>query len=175
MTASPLSRPIAVADVGPNGLTVDIVADAGERAALAKANEAIAVEDLRAEVTMRPFGKDGVAVSGRVDAKVQRMCGVTLEPFVETVSEPIDVRFAPASEVVAVEEGGEIELGPDDPPDPFVGGVIDVGAVVSEFLTLGLDPYPRKPGATFEQPEDPDGDRSPFAELRKLKRPDDGG
>lgn len=175
MTASPLSRPIAVVDVGSNGMTLDIIADQAERAALAEANEAVAVEEFRAGVTLRPFGKDGVSVTGRVDAKVQRICVVTLEPFVETVSEPIDVRFAPAAEVAAVEEGGEIELGPDDPPDPFVGGVIDVGAVVSEFLTLGLDPYPRKPGATFEQPSDPDGDGSPFAELRKLKRPDGGG
>ncbi|GLK55390.1 hypothetical protein JOD31_000311 [Methylopila capsulata] len=175
MTASPLSRPIAVVDVGPNGLTVDVIADEAERAALAEANEAVAVEELRAGVTVRPFGKDGVAVTGQVDAKVQRICVVTLEPFVEIVSEPIDVRFAPAAEVAAVEDGGEIELGPNDPPDPFVGGVIDVGAVVSEFLTLGLDPYPRKPGATFEQPSGLDGEGSAFAELRKLKRPDDGG
>lgn len=173
MTASPLSRPISVADVGPDGLVVEIVADAAERAAVAAANEALAVETLRAKVMLRPFGKDGVAVAGRVDAEVRRTCVVTLEPFVETVSEPIDVRFAPAQEVSQVEEGGEIDLGPNDPPDPFVGGVIDVGAVVSEFLTLGLELYPRKPGAAFELPSASDaGDASAFAELRKLKGPD---
>ena len=37
-----------------------------------------------------------------------------------------------------------------DIPDPLVGGRIDFGALTAEFLALGLDPYPRKPGIAFE-------------------------
>ena len=37
-----------------------------------------------------------------------------------------------------------------DIPDPIVGGRIDFGVLTAEFLALGLDPYPRKPGMAFE-------------------------
>jgi hypothetical protein len=53
-----------------------------------------------------------------------------------------------------------------DEPDEIVDGRIDLGALASEFLTLALDPYPRKPGAAFEPPVDPDDDGSPFSGLR---------
>ncbi len=52
----------------------------------------------------------------------------------------------------------EIEAAPDraaalaeqpDPPDPIVNGRIDLGQLAAEFLALGLDPYPRKPGVEF--------------------------
>jgi hypothetical protein len=44
--------------------------------------------------------------------------------------------------------------------------------VVAEFLVLGIDPYPRKPGEVFTPPE-PAGDAkrdNPFAALEKLKK-----
>jgi hypothetical protein len=60
-----------------------------------------------------------------------------------------------------------------DPPDPIIGGRIDLGALAAEFLSLGLDPYPRKPGVDFEAPEgDAPGEESPFAALGKLRRPE---
>jgi len=55
----------------------------------------------------------------------------------------------------------------DDPPDPLIGGAVDLGSVVSEHLTLALDPYPRKPGAQFVEPAAEDGVVSPFAQLRR--------
>ena len=41
----------------------------------------------------------------------------------------------------------------------------------SEHLTLGLDPYPRKPGVAFAEPAPlgADADASPFAALKTLK------
>jgi hypothetical protein len=40
---------------------------------------------------------------------------------------------------------------------------------VTEFLILGLDPYPRKPGVVFQPPHDDKPDPGPFAGLAKLK------
>jgi uncharacterized metal-binding protein YceD (DUF177 family) len=60
----------------------------------------------------------------------------------------------------------------DDPPDPIIAGRIDLGALVTEFLALSLDPYPRKPGVEFEDaPTAPDDrlEESPFAKLAALK------
>ena len=34
----------------------------------------------------------------------------------------------------------------------MIDGKIDLGALAAEFFALGLDPYPRKPGAEFVAP-----------------------
>jgi hypothetical protein len=59
-----------------------------------------------------------------------------------------------------------------DPSDAIRNGVIDLGAMVSEFLVLGIDPYPRKPGAVFTPPESASGEgaNKPFAALAKLRK-----
>ncbi len=56
-----------------------------------------------------------------------------------------------------------------DPPDEIVDRKIDVGALTAEFLALGLDPHPKKPGVEFE-PVIEDSDASPFDELARLKK-----
>jgi len=54
-----------------------------------------------------------------------------------------------------------------------VGGVVDLGALATEFLILGLDPYPRKPGAVFEPPQDANRDQGPLAALGRLAKRQD--
>ena len=66
------------------------------------------------------------------------------------------------------------EEGDEDPPDLIVDGRIDLGALAAEFLALGLDPYPRKPGAAFEPGEEEAGRDSPFAALARLRGDADG-
>jgi hypothetical protein len=56
-----------------------------------------------------------------------------------------------------------------EPPDEIVNGKIDLGAVVAEFLALGLDPYPRKPGVDFDYKDPADAEHNTFAALGKLK------
>ena len=97
-------------------------------------------------------------VTGAVDAEVTQICVVSLEPFAATIDEPVEVRFAPAAEASAARRGGEsgdeasFDLDGEDEPDPIVEGRIDLGALAAEFLALGLDPYPRKPGVEFGRP-----------------------
>jgi hypothetical protein len=52
----------------------------------------------------------------------------------------------------------------------MVGGAVDLGALATEFLILGVDPYPRAPGAVFEQPRKPTPESGPFADLAPLAR-----
>ena len=58
----------------------------------------------------------------------------------------------------------------DEPPEPLVGGTIDLGALATEFLLLGIDPYPRKAGAEFAPPKAEDDGAHPFAALEALKK-----
>ncbi len=60
----------------------------------------------------------------------------------------------------------------EDPPDPILDDTIDLGAVAVEFMVLGLDPYPRKPGVHFDDMVIGEKDApapSAFAALARLK------
>ncbi len=48
----------------------------------------------------------------------------------------------------------------DEPPEPLVDGKIDLGAIATEFLLLGIDPYPRKAGAEFAPVKTDDAERA---------------
>ncbi len=183
--ASPLSRRVAITDVPAEGLDMDIVASDAEREALAALNGLPAIHSLTAALSLRRWRKDGLEVTGELRARLRQTCVVTLEEFDSEAVEPIDVRFAPpAEEPRPRSRRHEVEPEPhehdplaEDPPDPLVGGVVDLGAVVSEFLTLALDPYPRKPGAAFVEPApESQSNVSPFAQLRRLRdEPQKGG
>jgi hypothetical protein len=168
------SHPIAVADLPPDGIEVELVPDADTRAALARHVGVLAVPELVARFKITPDGRGGAEVHGNLAATVQQTCVVTLEPFDNPVAERITVRFAPAAAISSAARS--VEMSGEDLPDPLVGGVFDLAAVATEFLALAIDPYPRKPGAVFEPPAE--GARgageSAFAALGKLKRPPGG-
>jgi hypothetical protein len=105
---------------------------------------------------------------------VEQTCVVSLDPVENDVEELIDVTFAPPDQISAMPKSVQKEQGDDaeipDLPEPIVNGAIDLGKLATEFLVLGIDPYPRKPGAAFAAPETPpDPDEHPFAALRALK------
>jgi hypothetical protein len=54
-------------------------------------------------------------------------------------------------------------------------GCVDLGAVATEYLILGVDPYPRKPGAVFAPPAAAAPRDESFAALATLKRRQDKG
>lgn len=182
--ASPaLSRVLAASEVPPEGLEVEIVATESERAALARLNALPAVLSLSATLRVRRWRGEGLAVAGDLRAKIRQTCVVTLDDFDSEIVEPIDLRFAPPQEPPrarsrrerpgddAAHDAHFHDPTAEDPPDPLVGGAVDLGAVVSEFLTLALDPYPRKPGAQFDEaaPASAPESVSPFARLRAAK------
>ena len=166
----PLSRPVAIADIPERGLEIRFEASAEERAAVAAWLDAPAVESLTADYTVLRRGSQ-VRLDGRVAARLVRICGVTLEPFTETVEEPVAMRFSEHASPDGVAEASvSHDAAEEDLPDPIVNGRIDIGAVTAEFLALGLDPYPRKPGVDFAYAEDAARD-NPFAALAALKPP----
>ncbi len=63
----------------------------------------------------------------------------------------------------------EFSLADLDEPDVVENGQIDLGQYVIEALGDAYDPFARKPGVVFEEPE-VEAEPSPFAVLAKLKR-----
>lgn len=170
----PWRVPIVVAQIPDTGLHRDIEADAAARKAIAEVAGLREVLSLRASFDVTFKGDGRFQVTGFVRARVGQTCVVTLDPIENDLDEAIDLMFAPPEQIPAladlVDEEAESEVEIPDPPEPIIGGAIDLGRIATDALLLGVDPYPRKPGAAFEphvtaaDPED-----HPFAALKALK------
>ena len=167
---SPWSVPLAVSDVPESGRHIDLVADEQARAAIARLAGLRDLPRLTASFDVAPHGRGGLSVTGQVSATVGQTCVVTLEPVENQVNEAIDLVFAPAETLPVIGHGEEIEVPLEDAPEAIIGRHIDLGAIASEFLMLGIDPYPRKPDAVFEVPAASDDSAHPFAALAALKK-----
>jgi len=165
----PWSVPVAVRDVPETGRHFDLVADESTRAAVASAIGLSALPRLTASLDVSRQGRDGLHVVGRVSATVGQTCVVTLEPIENEIDEVVELAFAPAPDE-SDESAGHSKVADDDAPEPLVGGMVDLGGVATEFLSLGIDPYPRKAGVEFAAPAVEDDTPHPFAALAALKK-----
>ncbi|UCI17801.1 DUF177 domain-containing protein [Mesorhizobium sp. B2-1-8] len=156
------------------GLPVVIEADAAQRAALAEAHGLLSVEAYRAELLVASWKRNGVKVSGRVEADITQACIVTLDPVQAHIDEPVEALLLPEDSKLGrqgFEGGGEILLDADGPdsPETFSGDIIDVGALAEQFFGLAIDPYPRKPGASLGAGDDTGSAENEFQQkLRSL-------
>ena len=171
----PWSVPVKLGDIPETGRRVTIEADAATRAALAGALGVEGVQQAGATFDLSHWGRDGLHVAGRVTATVSQSCVVTLEPVINQISEDVDVDFAPEPAAVARPKSEEEAPSSIEGPDPLVGDSIDVGALATEYLILGVDPHPRKPGIAFDAPGVGEkaadaAEGSPFAALAALKK-----
>lgn len=170
----PWSFPVMVAQLPEAGLHQVLEASAAQRGLIARATGVNAVLSATASFDVVPETEGRVSVTGKVTARVEQTCVVSLDPVENDIDEEIAVVFAPPSQIpvsarsVQKEQGDDAEI--PDPPEPIVHGAIDLGQLATEFLALGIDPYPRKPGVAFVPPETPeDPDEHPFAALKALK------
>ncbi|WMS43344.1 DUF177 domain-containing protein [Acuticoccus sp. MNP-M23] len=162
-----LSRPISVRRLNKEE-RVSVEATEEERTSIADALDLIAIHSFTADVILRPWKKEGVRVEGTVTADVVQPCIVTLDPVPSTVNEEFNIRLHPDAAPSA-----EVNVDPEaeDPPELLETEMVDVGAIVLEHFALGLDPYPRAPGAVFEnEADEPEEEPSPFAVLEALKK-----
>lgn len=167
---TPWRVPVAVEDIAEAGQHFVLVPDQKLRAALARLTGIRDLPHLEARFEARRHGDGGLRIVGQVVATVAQNCVVTLEPLVNDVEEDVDVVFLPrAAAEPQTDETASRDVKWDD-PEPLAGSAIDLGALATEFLIIGIDPYPRKPDAVFEPLQDANADGSPFAVLAGLAK-----
>lgn len=172
---SPVSFKAFVTRLPQKGMPVVIDADASRREALAIAHGLVSVERFHAELHVAPWKRHGVKVSGRVEADITQECVVTLDPLHARIEEDVEGLFLPADSKLGrlgFGENGEIHIdaeGPDG-PETFTGDTVDVGALAEQFFGLGIDPYPRKPGATLASKSEVEASAPPEGPLQQKLR-----
>jgi len=173
--AHPFSRPVSVDEIRGKERELSIEATPAELEALADFLGIKAVNDLRADIHIRPAADKSFRVSGNLTAEVIQTCVVTLEPVKNMLKSSFERMYA-----IDADDGGDenIEYDEDDadPPEVVKDGVVDVGELLTEQIALDMDPFPRAEGAAFSgyssQTGSADGEDvppHPFAGLSRLK------
>ncbi|WP_068083078.1 YceD family protein [Polycladidibacter stylochi] len=152
---------------------------------VAKAYDLIEVKQLEAQLELRTWRKNGVAISGVIDAEVIQQCIISLEPVREVVHDSFERTFLPEEERGTKRKNEDslellVDMEEKDPPETFSGSSLDVGAVICEHFALALNNFPRAAGVEMDekfapQPIDEEAEvrekqqASPFAALKKLR------
>lgn len=168
-SAMPWHVPVVVRDIPEDGRSFTLEPDAETRAAIAAAAGLRDLPQLAATFDLTRRDADGLRVVGRVSATAEQTCVVTLEPLLNAIEQNVDLLFMPRIISPGPLADNELLRAPAEAklngPEPLLDGVVDLGALAVEFLILGLDPYPRKPGVVFEAPQEHGSDAGPFAAL----------
>ena len=126
-----------------------------------------------------------VHVEGRIKAQVEQPCVVTLEPVISDIEEEFEAWFADHESAVQLAkarkermaEKGHAEvpmLEEVEDPEAIIDGKIDLGELVTQYLSLAINPYPHAEGVEFEVGDDAvkaQGNvlNNPFAALKDWK------
>ncbi len=149
----PFFRPVAVSQIRKSRM-IKLTASQDERRAVALHLGLEAIDVLEAAINIRPWRRHGLGIEGGLTATVGQNCTITAEPMKTEISETFDERFYPADRdkrqrqsetVIDVEATDDYEIFTDD--------TVDLGVLVVEYLSLAIDPYPKRPGAIL-----PDGE-----------------
>ncbi len=148
---SPWSVPVTVHEVPVTGRRFELEADQATCAAIAKSAGLRALPRLEAVFDVSRQGSEGLHVGGRVSATVGQVCVVTLDPIENEIEEMVDLIFVPGAAPAAGDAAGReaLDVATNEAPEPLVDDTVDLGAIATEFLILGVDLYQRKPEAVF--------------------------
>ena len=165
---------------------VSITPDKEERKDLVRRLGVLENDSLKAELELqREQGGMVVHIKGNVQAILQQACVVTLDPIETKVNESFEAWFADAEQAVAlakVKHDKQVKANGETPileeyedPEPIVEGRIDLGELVTQYLVLGINPYPHAEGVHYEYGDDepqkvPEAFKNnPFAALKDWK------
>lgn len=175
---------VPAGEVSARVTRVTMEADEQQRADLAARLGILSIEKLEATADLKREG-DGVTISvtGNLKAAVTQACVATLQPVPEKIETSFDGYYLDDSQAVPfarMKRQKESRVDADmplereisaerDDPEPLENGMIDVGELAAQHLSLSLDPFPRASGAEMPAEHAGPGKESPFAALAALK------
>jgi uncharacterized metal-binding protein YceD (DUF177 family) len=133
-----------------------------------------------------------ISVTGTLVADVTQACVTTLEPVSDHIEEDFEgwyldesqaTSFTRAKKRLNPVDDESIDLPPlddeetavtheQDDPEPVVNGMVDIGELVAQYLSLALNPYPHSEEALKSGPLGEEGDLAkpnPFGVLKDWK------
>ena len=167
-------------------LRLSITPDKDARQNLTRRLGILGFESLKADLELkREQGGLVVHIKGHIHAVLTQACVVTLEPIESKVNEDFEAWFADTEQAVAlakVKHDQQVRANGETPileeredPEPIADGKIDLGELVTQHLSLAINPYPHAEGVHYEYGDDapekvPEAFKNnPFAALKDWK------
>jgi hypothetical protein len=183
MIAPEWSHKIESGAVRSRPVSVSIRASEQECRDLARRLKVQEIRDLFAEIVLQRQNEGNViSAKGRFGATVVQFCVSTLDPVIQKIEEKIESWFAEEDDVIPLNRVRRERLSgmldselpmPDerDDPEQVIDGMIDVAELVTQNLSLAIDPYPRAESAPIPPPEEENipGRPNPFEALKDWK------
>jgi uncharacterized metal-binding protein YceD (DUF177 family) len=141
---------------------VSIEASEEELHDMARRLNVMSLQSAKADLTLKKEqGGHVIHVTGHFEIKVTQNCVVTLEDFETVMSEPVEGWFADKESAVSFAAAKrekeittsrrEIEMLEEvEDPEDIINGVIDLGELVTQHISLALPAYPHKQGVEYE-------------------------
>jgi uncharacterized metal-binding protein YceD (DUF177 family) len=180
---TPFTAPFDLGTVRDRNVEVPLEPRPAERVGIAHWLGIEALDSLKAVIRLSRLGADEYAYRGHFEADVVQACVITLAPVPAHLSGEILRKFKVLPRPSTRRRKSAIEPPPPIPaiidlsvadeedPELLDQPVLDLAGPVLEELSLGLDPYPKAPGAAFEVPPEPLAPvENPFAVLETLKK-----
>lgn len=151
MTVTPeFSRLLEVETIIPDKERREtVIANAEECAALAKRFDLKSLSGLKGDLKILRVSEGNIIrIQGDIEAEVMQACVVSLQDVPSRVRAHFDTSFTEEGEVFEDDIDFEFEL-EEDLHEVLNNGMIDMGELVAQYLSLELDPYPRAPGVSL--------------------------
>jgi hypothetical protein len=148
-----------------------------ERKALAVRLGIRALKKLEANLeVVREPGKMTIHVEGRFVADVEQDCVVSGKPVNSRVEDRFEAWYADPGKTVSISKArhekllqkGNLEmplLDESEDPEPLVEGHVDAGELVTQYLSLAINPYPHSEGVVYELGDEEDEAAAPTQRL----------
>ena len=168
-------------------LVLEISPNEEESKRLCQRLDLLSIDKLTAKLKItQESGSMIVHIKGHIEADFQQSCVVTLEPVEAKISEEFEAWFADTAQAVPLakarhereQKSGQNELqimSESEDPEPITNGYIDLGELVTQYLSLSINPYPHAKGVNFEvdtqskKQNKGDDITNPFAALKDWK------
>ena len=177
---------VDVEDLDSGTTKFSISPDDDARKRLAQRLGVVSLDGVKAELTVTHHdGEAAYHVEGQIEAEVTQNCVVTMEPVQNHIEDSLEAWFADPDVTITIAKarhekltekghGEQPILEEQDDPEPLVDGKIDLGELVTQYLSLAINPYPHAEGVEFEpvieKPSEDEGDiKNPFAALKDWK------
>ena len=139
---------IRVEDVPPTGRDTSFELPEEMRATLTQRFAVENLDALKVDARLVPLDKQCLHVTGKVQGRVEQICGVTLEPMWTEIAQSFSAEFQPESMVgkfVIPDDDFETDL-----PETLQDGAANIGELAIQVFAMEIPAYPRKEGAAFD-------------------------
>lgn len=127
------------------------------RKALCVRLELAVISSLSADVTLHREKGNVIHVNGLMKANVTQHCVVTMDPVQTQIEQTFEGWYADQDRIVMLAKARHERLGrltdseipileEKEDPEPLANGMIDIGELIVQSLSLALDDFPRRRG-----------------------------